>query len=154
MAKLRRARARTIVGWREWVGFPGLDVPLIKAKLDTGAKTSALHTFHTCEIDKGGERWVHFGIHPFQGLDEPEILCEARVSDEREVMSSNGVREKRLFIETTLEMGPSRFAIELSLTNRDQMGFRLLIGRSALKRRFVVDPGRSFLLGRPDGIEA
>lgn len=152
MAQLQGMRARTIVGWREWVGFPGLDVPLIKAKLDTGAKTSALHAFHSTGFDKGGERWVRFGVHPFQGLDEPEILCEARVSDEREVMSSNGLRERRLFIETTLEMGPSRFPVEISLTKRDEMGFRLLIGRSALKRRFVVDAGRSFLLGRPDGI--
>ena len=149
-AKKKPMRAKTIIGWREWVGLPDLGVALIKAKIDTGAKTSALHAFEPEVFEKEGERWVRFKVHPVQGADQPEIPCEAKVTDEREVTSSNGQKETRLFITTRLRIGPYKLPVELSLTNRDELGFRVLIGRVVMKKRFLVDSGRSFAFGEPD----
>ena len=140
---------RRIVGWREWARLPQLGDFLIKAKIDTGAKTSALHAFEPETFERRGERWVRFKIHPVQGADEPAIPCEAKVTDEREVTSSNGQAEMRLFITTRLRIGPYKIPVELSLTNRDELGFRVLIGRAVMKKRFLVDSGRSFAFGEP-----
>ncbi|MEN3972807.1 RimK/LysX family protein [Sphingomicrobium sp. XHP0235] len=136
------------VGWREWVSLPGLGVPAIKAKIDTGAKTSAIHAWKVHHYRNEGIEHLSFFLHPLQG-DDSEIACVARLLDMREVTSSNGMRQKRFVIETELEMGEQRYPIELTLTNRDEMGFRLLIGRQALRKRWLVDPAKSFLT-RPD----
>lgn len=137
---------RKIVGWREWVRFPDLKVTRIKAKLDTGARTSALHAFDVKPYTKYGAAYVRFSVHPMQRKSKPEIKCRALVIDHRFVTDTGGRREERPVIRTTLKIGKSRYPIELTLTDRDHMGFRLLIGRQALRRRYLVDPGRSFVI--------
>ena len=139
---------KRVIGWREWVGLPELGVSHIKAKADTGAKTSALHAFDLKPFRRRGEDWVRFNIHPAQRDETLSVPCEARVVDLRLVMTSGGHREKRYVIETKLQAGGEDWPIELTLTNRDQMGFRMLVGRSAMHRRLVVDPSKSFLLER------
>jgi hypothetical protein len=142
---------KQVVGWREWVSMPGICIPAMKAKLDTGARTSALHTFRLEKFREGGRRMVRFGIHPLQRRTDIEIMCEAEVVGERLVSDSGGHREKRLVIMTEVEMGGRVFEIELTLTNRDTMQFRLLIGRTAMDGNLIIDPERSFMLGRKIG---
>ncbi|MBM3514321.1 MAG: ATP-dependent zinc protease [Alphaproteobacteria bacterium] len=137
---------RKIVGWREWVRLPDLKVKRIKAKLDTGARTSALHAFDVRPFTKYGASYVRFSIHPMQRKAKPEIKSRALVIDRRTVTDTGGRREERPVIRTTLKIGKSSYPIELTLTDRDHMGFRLLIGRQALRRRYLVDPGRSFVI--------
>ena len=139
-------RQRPVIGWREWVSLPEwLSVP-IKAKIDTGARTSSIHSFGTRQFMDRGQPHVEFLLHPVQGEDSPEIRCVAPVKDERWVKSSNGEAEFRIVIETVARLGPVAWPIELTLADRDVMGFRMLLGREALRRRFLVDPGRSFRL--------
>jgi hypothetical protein len=136
---------KKIIGWREWVYLPDLDVGRVKAKIDTGARTSALHAFRITPFTKDGALYVRFAVHPIQRSAKPEIICVALVIDRRAVTDSGGRSEQRYVIRTSLKLGTSRWPIELTLTNRDQMGFRMLIGRQALRRRYLVDTGRSFL---------
>ena len=139
-------RETSVIGWREWVGLPDLlDLP-IKAKIDSGARTSSIHSFGTRTFTEGGAPWVEFLLHPIQRQALPEIACVAPVKDERMVRSSNGEAERRLVIETTARLGATEWPIELTLATRDVMGFRMLLGREAIRRRFLVDPGRSFRL--------
>lgn len=138
---------RTEIGWREWVDLPELDLPKIKAKIDTGARTSALHAFDLNEFKKDGEMWVRFGIHPLQKNSNLERYCEAKVVDQRAVTDSGGHRENRYVICTPVVMGTETFPIEITLTNRDTMSFRMLIGRTALTDKFAVLPASSFLFG-------
>lgn len=140
--------AITIIGWREWVALPELDLPGIKAKIDTGAKTSALHAYRVRTEKRDGHIWADFFVHPVQRKRHPEIACTAPVVDERGVRSSNGKIEQRLTIRTKMKLGPYTFPADFTLTNRDEMGFRMLIGRAALKRRYIVDSGESFATGK------
>lgn len=133
------------VGWREWVSLPDLGVAAIKAKIDTGARTSALHVTHITRIERDGRPWVRFTVHPLQRAELPAVRAEAPLVEHRPVRSSSGHTEHRLVISTTLALGEGSWPIELTLTRRDAMGFRMLIGRQALRRRSLIDPGRSYL---------
>ncbi len=139
-----KARQKPLIGWREWAALPDLGIDRIKVKVDTGARTSALHAFRVKEHARGDGRLARFYVHPLQRRRRPEILCEAPIVDERYVMSSNGERERRLVVETRLRIGEHEWPIELTLTSRDQMGFRMLLGRQAIRRRLIVDPGSSY----------
>ncbi len=133
-----------MVGWREWVLLPEwLDIP-IKAKIDSGARTSSLHSFGTRRFSDRGAPHVEFLLHPIQRHGQPEIACTAAIVDERWVRSSNGESEKRIVVETLARLGAVDWRIELTLADRDVMGFRMLLGREAIRRRFLIDPGRSF----------
>jgi hypothetical protein len=140
---------RTIVGWREWVALPDLDLPYLKAKIDTGARTSALHAFAVEPYKKSGKLWVRFGIHPHQADSTIEQFCDAQVIDTRMVSDSGGHKEKRYVISTGLKLGNQIWPIEITLTNRDSMRFRMLIGRTAMMNRLIVQPESSYLVGEP-----
>lgn len=134
------------MGWREWVALPQLNLPHIKAKIDTGARTSALHAIDVHIFEEGGQQRVRFCVHPHQRDTRQTLLIEADLIERRQVRSSNGVAETRPVILTPVEVQGSQWLIEVTLTNRKTMGFRLLLGRQALQHRYGVDPGRSFLL--------
>ena len=135
------------LGWREWVSLPELGIEHIKAKVDTGAKTSALHAFAYETFRERGVLMVRFRIHPVQRRVDIEQVCTAEVIDQRTVSDSGGHREKRLVIATDVQLGERRWPIEMTLTNRDNMQFRMLLGRTAIKGSYVVDAGKSYLVG-------
>jgi len=137
-----------ILGWREWVSLPELGIERIKAKVDTGARTSALHAFDVELVEEGGEKIVKFSIHPKQKDLDAVIQCQAPLLDEREVRDSGGHTEKRYVIESNIVIGSSVHKAEITLTNRDSMGFRMLLGRTTMKGHYLVDPGRSYLKGK------
>ncbi len=137
-----------IVGWREWVALPDLKIPHIKAKVDTGARTSALHAFYVEPYEKDNERRVRFGLHPYQKNNEYAVDCDAKVIDFRSVRDSGGHREDRYVISTRISIANQTWEVEMTLTNRENMKFRMLLGRTAMDKRVIVDPGRSFLLGK------
>lgn len=140
--------AKTVkIGWREWATLPLLcDVPIL-AKIDTGAKTSAIHAYRVRETTHDGRRYAEFYLHPVQKERRPEIACLAPMRGRRIVRSSNGAEQERIVIATRLRLGRRTWPIELTLANRDDMGFRLLIGRDALGKKFIIDPSRSYMLG-------
>jgi hypothetical protein len=148
VAARSRELAEETIGWREWVGLPELGINQIKAKVDTGARTSAIHAFKVMTEERNDGLWVRFGMHPDQRSEEAVVWCEARVKDSRTVRDSGGHEEERLVIETTLQLGPRTWPIEATLTSRDNMGFRMLLGRTAIRGLYAVDPGRSYLLGK------
>jgi hypothetical protein len=135
------------IGWREWLALPMLQIPAIKAKIDTGARTSALHAFFVEPFERNGMQMVRFGVHPLQKRLDLEIICEAPVKDYRAVSDSGGHREMRYVIETEVVLGDLKKRIEMTLTNRDNMKFRMLLGRTAMEGMSVL-PDRSYLTGR------
>ncbi len=139
------------LGWREWVSLPELGLPVIKAKIDTGARTSALHAFGVERYRQSGRDRVRFQIHPIQRDFETVVVGSALLKDERLVKDSGGHIEMRYVIETTLQIGQASWPIELTLTNRDSMRFRMLVGRQAIKNTFLVNPARSYLQGKRKG---
>jgi hypothetical protein len=138
----------SILGWREWVALPELAIPALKVKIDTGARTSALHAFTLDTFYVKRRRRVRFGVHPLQRKTRLEIFCEADVVDERWVSDSGGHRERRLVIVTPIRVGDHEWPVEITLTNRDSMLFRMLLGRTALCHQFCVDPSRSYVYGK------
>ena len=139
---------RRILGWREWVSLPCLGIAAIKAKLDTGAKTSALHAWDISLYMVDSRQWIRFRVQPMQGDKVTSVVCEAPLSDRRWVTNSSGARERRYIISTDLQIGTSSWPIELSLANRDAMEFPMIIGRQAMQDRLIVDPRASFRAGR------
>ena len=146
---------KIILGSEEWCSFPELGIPAIKARVDSGAKTSALHAINIAPFQKEGIKWVKFDINPIQNNLRTIIHCEALLIDKRMVKSSSGYREQRYVIQTKLKIGNDVWEIEMTLTNRDSMGFRMLLGREAMSGRILVDPEQQYLLGQtsPDNLK-
>ena len=141
------SNSKIIVGSEEWFAFPGLGIPAIKARIDSGAKTSAMHAFNIQPFKRGGQPWVSFEVHPLQKNRKAMVRCESPVIDKRVVKSSIGVAEKRFVIRETIVVDGRTWEIDLTLTNRDSMGYRMLLGREAMSGRMLVDPDESFCLG-------
>ncbi|MDF9397865.1 ATP-dependent zinc protease [Vibrio sp. 1180_3] len=139
-------KEKMIVGWRETLCLPALGIEKIKAKIDTGARTSCLHAFKVESFTKKEAPWVRFWIHPLQRNDEKVVVCEAKVVDERTVRDSGGHEETRYVIESEVSLGGQIWPIEITLTNRENMAFRMLLGRTAMHNKIVVDPTQSFLI--------
>lgn len=144
----RSSHSNTLTGWREWVSLPDAGVDWIKAKIDTGARTSSLHAFDIQEFEREGEEWVRFRVKPWQDSQEDATIVECPVHDRRAVRSSSGHAQERLVVLLAIRLVDRLVVSEVTLSNRDEMGFRMLIGREALRRGFIVDPARSFLGGR------
>ena len=138
-----------VIGWREWVELPDLKIRRLKAKIDTGARSSSLHAFDISTFDRDGKTFARFKVHPIQRNSRKTVTCEAEVLEVRQVKSSSGHAQKRIVIVTTLEVLGETWPIELTLANRDEMGFRMLLGREAVRGRFLVDAGISFYDGEP-----
>ena len=137
-----------LVGWREWAALPDLGIKHLKCKIDTGARSSALHAFYLEPFEENGIQRVRFGIHPRQRRVDKVVECVSDVIDERIVTDSGGHKESRLVILTKVVLGSHIFPVEMTLTNRDTMRFRMLLGRTGMAGRFLVDPEASYLLGK------
>jgi hypothetical protein len=141
-----RQEAIAAIGWREWLALPELGIPNVKAKVDTGARTSALHAIDIKYFEDDGNLSVRFKVHPRQRDTSLTIETTAAVLEKRHVRDSGGHSQERPVIQTLVSAGGHQWSIELTLTNRDVMGFRMLLGREAVRHRFLVDPGHSYLL--------
>jgi hypothetical protein len=146
---MRNIKDLPVIGWREWVKLPDLGVNRIKVKVDTGARSSALHVFDLTEFNRHGDAWVRFKIHPLQRSSKKTVEAEAKVLEYRSVKSSSGKSANRPVILTCVKLLGLIWQVELTLANRDEMGFRMLLGRQAIRHQFLVDPGGSFYGGRP-----
>jgi hypothetical protein len=144
----KKGKRYPLIGWREWVSLPDLNIPFVKAKVDTGARTSALHAFAFKLFMENGVQRIQFDIHPFQHNTDIVVTSVADVIDKRWVTDSGGHQEERFVIETPMVIRDNCYKIEITLTERENMLFRMLLGRSALSRRFIVNPARSFLTTR------
>lgn len=142
---LRPIKKYPVIGWREWVALPLLNIHKIKAKVDTGARTSALHAFSLKPFTENGKNKIRFDIHPMQHNTNHIITCAAEIVDKRLVTDSGGHAEERYVIQTPLTIAGQTWAVEITLTERENMLFRMLLGRSALSKRFIVNPARSFV---------
>ncbi len=140
----RRKRTKPVIGWREWVELPDLGIDAIKVKVDTGAASSSLHAFDLQQFERDGSRWVRFAIHPVQRSGEDARVVETLLDGEKLVRNPGGRAELRPFIKTRVGWDGHLWMVRLNLTSRDEMGFRMLLGREAVRRRVLVDPGRSF----------
>ena len=147
----KQSSERIVLGWREWVSLPQLGIDRIKAKVDTGARTSALHGFEIEPFEERGVQRVRFLIHPVQRDNDTVLECIADVVDRRKVRDSGGHQEMRWVIRSDIVIGPNRWPAELTLTSRDDMLFRMLLGRTAMSGMAVVDPARSYLVGKSNG---
>jgi len=137
-----------MIGWREWVALPELGIEKIKAKIDTGARTSALHAFALEPFSEQEQNKIRFDIHPIQHNTDKVVSCVANIIDKRLVTDSGGHQEERFVIETPLTIAGQTWAIEITLTARENMLFRMLLGRNALRKHFIINPARSFLTTR------
>ena len=149
MVKKRKVEL-AVIGWREWIKLPDLGVDNIKAKVDSGARSSSIHAVNVETFDRNGEQWVRFRIHPIQRSKKDAIDIEAKVLEFRSVKSSNGVAKIRPVILTKITLLGKVFEVELTLASRDNMGFRMLLGREAFREHFLVDGGRSYYGGKPE----
>ncbi|MGJ3251340.1 MAG: ATP-dependent zinc protease family protein [Elainellaceae cyanobacterium] len=138
-------QSRPIIGWREWIALPELDISTIKAKIDTGARSSALHAYDIEPFEREGKSMVRFKVHPYQRDIHHVVAAEAEIFDKRHVRNSGGHAELRLVILTPVRLNGIEWSIELTLTNRDVMGFRMLLGRQAVRERFLIDASRSYI---------
>jgi hypothetical protein len=146
--KIKILQKHPTIGWREWINLPELGIDKIKAKVDTGARTSALHAFSLEPFEEAGKEKIRFLIHPLQHNTDNIITCVADVVDKRAVTDSGGHTEQRFVIMTPICIAGQTWPIEITLTERENMLFRMLLGRSALRRRFMVNPARSFVTTR------
>lgn len=147
--KIRNIKDLPVIGWREWLKLPDLGVPRIKVKVDTGARSSALHAYDVMEFTKDDEVWVRFKIHPKQRSSKRVVVAESKVLDYRMVKNTGGKSTKRPVIVTNVTLLGITWPVELTLANRDEMGFRMLLGREAIRGRMLVDPGGSYYGGKP-----
>ena len=138
---------KTVIGSEEWVSLTELNIPYVKARIDSGAKTSSLHAINIQPFQKDNETWVNFDVFPIQNDGKRKISCKALVIDKRVVKSSSGNRELRYVVRTVISLNDEAWDVELTLTNRDSMGYRMLLGREAMMGRIIVDPSESFLAG-------
>ena len=138
-----------VIGWREWVSLPELTIKTIKVKVDTGARSSSLHAYDLREFERGGHVWVRFKVHPVQRKSDEVVEAEAQVLEHRSVRSSSGRATVRPVIVTHVTLLDQTWPVELTLANRDEMGFRMLLGREAFRGRFLVDASKSYYGGRP-----
>ncbi|MBP9722186.1 MAG: ATP-dependent zinc protease [Gammaproteobacteria bacterium] len=145
-------KQKIFIGWKEWCALPDLNIMYIRAKIDTGAKTSSLHAYDIHEFYKRNQKYVSFNIHPIQNNEKISIPTTAKIIDERYIMSSNGHKELRYVIATNLILGSKKFLIQLTLSNRDPLRYRMLLGRDALTNNFIIDPGKSHCLGRQSNL--
>lgn len=149
MARKKRQSPSTVIGWREWVALPELGIERIKVKVDTGARSSSLHAYDLERYQEEGRTMVRFNVHPIQRNARATVSTRAELVDRRSVRSSSGAETLRPVILTEVAFLDQRWSIELTLTRRDEMGFRMLLGRQAVRGRFLVDPGRSYVGGKP-----
>lgn len=140
---------RQVLGWREWLALPDLGIPAIKAKIDTGARTSAIHAASVETIRRDGADLVRFHVHPVRSRPDIIVRGEVPILDRRVVSDSGGHREERIFVRTRLVAGGREWPIEINLTDRETMLFPMLLGRTAMAGRVLVEPEHSYLLGRP-----
>lgn len=149
---ITKRKSPELLGWREWVSLPELGIPAIKAKIDTGARTSALHAFRIEPFVRAGTEHVRFWLHPLRNENRIKLQCEAPVLQQRTIKDSGGHIEQRYVIESTIRIGDLEWSIELTLTSREDMMFRMLLGRSAItKGRLKIDPAASYMTGRGKG---
>lgn len=145
---MAKSQSKFMIGSCEWCAFPELDIPAVKARVDSGAKTSCLHAFDIQPYEKNGVTWVRFEVHPLQKNQRISFAREAEVVDRRKVKSSSGEVENRYVIASMLKIGEFAWPVELTLTNRDSMGYRMLLGREAMRGKVIIDPDETYLLGK------
>lgn len=143
---------QAVIGWREWVALPDLGIEAVKAKIDTGARTSSLHAFNVQLLQKRTGTVVRFSVHPYQRNFKTTVTTEAKVLEFRTITSSTGHQSQRPVILTNVTVLGKTWPIEITLANRDSMGFRMLLGRQAIRNHMLVDPGKSYLGGKRKNI--